>query len=77
MENGKTVAFYLDGSDLEKIETLKKALKLNNNSKLMRYLVHEKYHEFKTLTQGYDSDKQIFTKYHSTRNVNTRLLEKG
>lgn len=77
MENGKTVAFYLDGSDLEKIETLKKALKLNNNSKLMRYLVHEKYHDYKTLTQGYDSDKQIINTYHSTRNVNRRLLERG
>lgn len=69
MENGKTVAFYLDGSDLEKIETLKKALKLNNNSKLMRYLVHEKYHDYISFSQGLDSDKQIINYNHSKRVV--------
>lgn len=67
MENGKTVAFYLDRSDLEKIETLKKALKLNNNSKLMRYLVHEKYHDYISFNQGLDSDKQIINYNHSNR----------
>lgn len=73
MENGKSIAFYLDESDLEKIETLKKTLKMKNNSMLMRYLVHEKYHDFMQYKNGYDSDKQIINYSHSSK-VNKKII---